>query len=48
MRAKIEALIDNEIKNAKAGKKASMILKMNSLEDYEMIDRLYKGKQSRS
>ncbi|HKR03613.1 MAG TPA: polyphosphate kinase 1 [Bacteroidia bacterium] len=43
MRAKLEALIDNEINNAKAGKKASMILKMNSLEDHKMIDRLYKA-----
>ena len=34
-------LIDNEIKNAKAGKKAYMILKMNSLADEEMITRFY-------
>jgi len=46
MRSGIESLINNEIKNAKAGKKASMILKMNSLEDHEMIDRLYKASKA--
>ncbi|RKR83162.1 polyphosphate kinase [Mucilaginibacter gracilis] len=34
-------LIDNEIKNAKAGKPAYMILKMNSLADEQMIAKLY-------
>lgn len=43
MRSKLEALIDNEIRNAKAGKNASMILKVNSLEDHKMIDKLYKA-----
>ena len=36
-------LINNEIKNANTGKKAFMILKMNSLEDKKMIDELYKA-----
>ena len=34
-------LIDNEIRNAKAGKPAYMILKMNSLADEQMIAKLY-------
>jgi polyphosphate kinase len=36
-------LIDNEIKNAKAGKDAYMILKMNSLADEQMIMKLYEA-----
>lgn len=36
-------LIDNEIKNAKAGKEAYMILKMNSLADEQMITKLYQA-----
>jgi polyphosphate kinase len=40
-RSKIEALIDTEIHNAKAGKNAYMILKMNSLADEQMIKKLY-------
>ena len=36
-------LIDNEIKNAQKGKKASMLLKMNSLEDSKMIRKLYEA-----
>ena len=36
-------LIDNEIKNAKAGKEASMILKMNSLADEKMVEKLYEA-----
>src|ERR1700753_3390717 len=42
-RPKIYKLIDNEIKNAKAGKQAYMILKMNSLADEQMIAKLYKA-----
>lgn len=34
-------MMDNEIKNAKAGKPAYMILKMNSLADEQMIAKLY-------
>ncbi len=36
-------LIDNEIKNAKAGKQAYMILKMNSLADEQLIIKLYQA-----
>ena len=39
-RPAIYALIDNEIKNARAGKEAYMILKMNSLADEQMIAKL--------
>ncbi|ASU34105.1 polyphosphate kinase 1 [Mucilaginibacter xinganensis] len=42
-RPAIYKLIDNEIKNAKAGKKAYMILKMNSLADEQMITKLYQA-----
>lgn len=41
MRNKLYALIDNEIKNAKAGKAAGIILKVNSLSDASLIDKLY-------
>ena len=37
------SLIMNEIENALAGKKAAIIAKMNSLEDPEMIELLYKA-----
>jgi len=40
-RPAIYKLIDTEIKNAKAGKPAYMILKMNSLADEQMITKLY-------
>ena len=36
-------LIDQEIRNAKAGKKAYIILKLNSLVDNEIIYKLYKA-----
>ncbi|TWR31328.1 polyphosphate kinase 1 [Mucilaginibacter pallidiroseus] len=42
-RPAIYKLIDNEIKNAKAGKEAYMILKMNSLADEQMINKLYQA-----
>jgi len=42
-RPAIYALIDSEIKNAKAGKEAYMILKMNSLADEQMIAKLYQA-----
>ncbi len=41
LRNKITLLIDNEIKNAKAGKKAYIYLKINNITDNEIIDRLY-------
>jgi polyphosphate kinase len=43
MRKKMYALIDNEIKNAKAGKDACIILKLNSLVDKEIINKLYQA-----
>ncbi|WP_207425927.1 polyphosphate kinase 1 [Pedobacter sp. SYSU D00535] len=45
-REKIYSLIDHEIKNAKAGKPAYMVLKMNSLADEEMIAKLYEAGQA--
>ncbi len=42
-RPAIYKLIDNEIKHAKAGKKAYMILKMNSLADEQLIEKLYQA-----
>ena len=43
MRDTFNALIDKEIEEAKAGREAWMILKMNSLEDSKIIRRLYKA-----
>ena len=40
-RTRFEKLIDREISNALEGKRASISLKMNSLSDYDMIDKLY-------
>ncbi|MCQ6956648.1 polyphosphate kinase 1 [Mucilaginibacter aquariorum] len=42
-RPAIYKLIDNEIKFAKAGKKAYMIFKMNSLADEQLINKLYQA-----
>ncbi len=42
-RPAIYRLIDNEMKNAKAGKEAYMIFKMNSLADEQMIAKLYQA-----
>lgn len=41
MRDRFTQLIDNEINNALEGKPARIILKMNSLEDRKMINKLY-------
>lgn len=46
LREKLEALMDFEVKKAKAGKTAKIILKMNSLQDPEMIQRLYQASQA--
>lgn len=46
MRQTFVNLIDKEITNAKAGKKAYMILKMNSLVDKDMIEKLYEASQA--
>lgn len=43
MRAQIEEIIENEIKNAKKGKKAYLYAKFNSLTDEKMIALLYKA-----
>ena len=43
MRTQFETLIDNEIALVKAGKVGKMTLKMNSLQDKEMIHKLYEA-----
>ena len=43
MRKHFENLIDKEIKNAKENKPASIILKLNSLSDKELIVKLYEA-----
>ncbi|MGF1753516.1 polyphosphate kinase 1 [Vibrio makurazakiensis] len=42
-RKKINLLIDNEISNAKAGKKAKITLKINNLVDKKLISKLYQA-----
>ncbi len=42
-RKKLSALIDYEIKNSQAGKSAFIIIKINSLVDTEMIQKLYQA-----
>ncbi|MEL6866592.1 MAG: polyphosphate kinase 1, partial [Bacteroidota bacterium] len=43
LRKGLEELIAHEINNAKAGKEAWILLKMNSLQDRDMIERLYEA-----
>ncbi|NSW95451.1 MAG: polyphosphate kinase 1, partial [Bacteroidales bacterium] len=43
LRNKLTLLIDNEIKNAKAGKKAFIYMKLNNLTDRELINHLYEA-----
>lgn len=43
MRKKLVRLIDNEIKNARQGKDAYIILKINNLVDTDMIKKLYQA-----
>ena len=43
LRARMEALIEREIKHAKAGRKAQLIFKVNSLADPEIIRALYRA-----
>jgi polyphosphate kinase len=43
LRNKIILLIENEIKNARAGKKAFIYMKLNNLTDSEIIDYLYEA-----
>ncbi|MEX1188846.1 MAG: polyphosphate kinase 1 [Bacteroidia bacterium] len=45
MRHDLNALIDQEIKNALKGKPASIMLKLNSLQDRNMIEKLYEASQ---
>jgi len=45
-RRRLNALINSEIKNAREGKKAYMILKLNSLVDKDMIYQLYKANKA--
>ncbi len=42
-RKKLVNLVEQEIKNAQKGKEAYIKLKLNSLSDYEMIDKLYEA-----
>ena len=46
MRQRFYQLIDNEIENAKAGKPARILAKMNQLEDKGIIERLYQASQA--
>jgi len=46
MRSTFVKLINKEIANAEAGKKAWIILKVNNLVDRDMINRLYKASQA--
>jgi polyphosphate kinase len=46
LRARIEALIDREIKNVKAGGKGHLMFKMNALVDPRLIRSLYKASRA--
>lgn len=46
LRNKITLLIDNEIKNAKAGKKAFIYLKLNNITDNDIINHLYEANKA--
>jgi polyphosphate kinase len=46
MRSGFTRLIENEIKNAKQGKEAWMVLKLNSLADEKIIRKLYSASQA--
>lgn len=46
LRATMLKLIDNEIQNMKAGKPAYIIMKMNSLVDPEIIEKLYEASRA--
>jgi len=46
LRRELNKLISREIRNAKSKKPASIILKMNSLSDEQLIERLYEAAQS--
>jgi polyphosphate kinase len=46
LRSELDKLIDFEIAEARAGRPASMLLKMNSLQDMPMIKKLYAASQA--
>ena len=46
LRARFEALVEREIKHAKAGRKGHLIFKMNSLVDPKLIRSLYKASRA--
>ena len=46
LRPKLTAFIDTEIQHALKGKPAAITLKMNSLQDQEMIEKLYEADQA--
>lgn len=46
LRNKINLLIENEIKNAQAGRKAFIWLKLNNLTDFEIIENLYEASKA--
>jgi len=46
LRSSLNALIDQEIKNAKGGKKAEIFIKANSLEDRRIIKKLYAASEA--
>ncbi|ALD22457.1 polyphosphate kinase 1 [Hymenobacter sp. DG25A] len=46
LREKLNALIDTEINNARAGQEAYIILKLNALQDDRMILKLYEASQA--
>lgn len=46
LREKLNALIDTEINNARAGEEAYIILKLNALQDDRMILKLYEASQA--
>ena len=45
-RSKLYNLIDDEIEHAKNGRDAFMKIKLNSISNYEMIDKLYEASQA--
>lgn len=46
LREQLNAFIDQEISNKKAGKTAKILLKMNSLQDPQMIEKLYEASRA--
>lgn len=46
LKSKFLELIDREIRNVQQGKKGYMILKLNNLEEKQMIDKLYEASQA--